>query len=64
MHYAGPRAPVRINRGSGDSTGGGSGGGADWADLPVFGRAGWKRYRFDQIAENIRENVMALLGWP
>jgi hypothetical protein len=39
------------NRGSGD--------GADRPDLLVFGRAGWKRFRFDQIAEHIRENVMA-----
>ena len=28
------------------------------AKLPLFDRKGWKRYRFDQIAENIRESVM------
>lgn len=30
----------------------------DWAKLPLFDRKGWKRYRFDQMAENIRESVM------
>lgn len=30
----------------------------DWAKLPLFDRKGWKRFRFDQIAENIREGVM------
>lgn len=29
-----------------------------WAKLPLFERKGWKRYRFDQIAENFRESVM------
>jgi len=29
-----------------------------WAKLPLFNRKGWKRHRFDQIAENIRESVM------
>jgi hypothetical protein len=29
----------------------------DWAKLPLFERKGWTRYRFDEIAENIRESV-------
>jgi type I restriction enzyme, S subunit len=30
----------------------------DWAKLPLFDRKGWRRFCFDQIAENIRESVM------